>query len=210
MRTNEKLWKRIKKKWLESDKAGDRNQWTARKAQLAVKEYKEKGGDYTTEKKEDNSLKIWTDEDWGYVLGDKTGRYLPKRVRDRLTLKEKLETNRRKRESDKQNVPYSETIKRKFKTAKLEKLKDHRKKYKVVVRNGRKKTLRFGSSKYEDYTTHNDKKRKENYIKRHKPREDWKDPYTAGFWAKHLLWNKKTIDESKKYITKNFNIEFIE
>ena len=67
----------------------------------------------------------------------------------------------------------------------------------------------FGAKGYEDYTTSKDKKRKQLYIDRHKKREDWADPMTAGFWAKHVLWNKETINQSIEDIEKKHKIKIL-
>ena len=63
----------------------------------------------------------------------------------------------------------------------------------------------------EDYTTHKDPERKERYISRHKAREDWTKSglETAGFWAKHLLWNEPSLSASIKDIEKRFNVNII-
>jgi hypothetical protein len=60
------------------------------------------------------------------------------------------------------------------------------------------KTINFGAEGYEDFTTHRDEKRKDRYDKRHKENEDWTKAgvETAGFWAKHILWNKRTLGDS--------------
>jgi len=80
------------------------------------------------------------------------------------------------------------------------------KKYDVFIANGDKlKAISFGAKGYEDYTIHHDKKRKLKYMMRHR-NEDWGDPYTAGFWSKHLLWNKSTIKKSADDITTNYGI----
>ena len=50
-RTNPSLWKTIKNKFQRSSLGGLSGQWSARKAQLAVKEYKEKGGKYIGKKR---------------------------------------------------------------------------------------------------------------------------------------------------------------
>ena len=72
------------------------------------------------------------------------------------------------------------------------------------------KTIHFGSKGSEDFTTHGDVDRKENYIARHKKNENWRRTgiRTAGFWAKHLLWNKPTMEESAKHL-KNMGIRVI-
>ena len=73
-----------------------------------------------------------------------------------------------------------------------------------------KKTVSFGAAGYSDYSVHKDPERKQRYIDRHKSREDWSDPTTAGFFAKNILWNKPTITESIKDTNnrfKNINIK---
>lgn len=84
------------------------------------------------------------------------------------------------------------------------------KKYKVIVKNinnNKKKTIHFGARNYEDYTIHKDDMRKKQYIKRYQNNEDWNDPFTAGFWSKHLLWNKKTLQDSINDIHDKFGIK---
>jgi len=83
------------------------------------------------------------------------------------------------------------------------------KKYDVFVVDGNTmKTISFGAKGYEDYTIHHDSKRKQSYMRRHR-NEDWGNPFTAGFWAKHLLWNKKTLKESADDIITNYGIGII-
>lgn len=57
------------------------------------------------------------------------------------------------------------------------------------------KTVHFGATGYQDYTTHKDAQRKQRYINRHRAREDWtkRGVATAGFWARWLLWNQETL-----------------
>ena len=55
-----------------------------------------------------------------------------------------------------------------------------------------------------DYTKHKNPERKKLYENRHKSRENWNDPLTAGFYAKNILWNKPTITESVKDTNKRF------
>jgi hypothetical protein len=79
------------------------------------------------------------------------------------------------------------------------------KKMKAII-NG-KKTVHFGASGYEDFTTHNDPKRRDNYIARHKKNENFgiSGIDTAGFWAKNVLWNKETLTKSVDDLNKRFN-----
>jgi hypothetical protein len=82
------------------------------------------------------------------------------------------------------------------------------KRYKVVITDGdKKKTIHFGAKGYENFTMHKDNERKYRYIDRHKKREDFQDPFTAGFWALHTLWNKPTIQGSLNDIKRNFDIK---
>lgn len=114
-RSNEALWKRIVQQVKNGSKGGNPGQWSARKAQLAVKLYKQKGGKYIGKKSKYNSLSKWTKENWGTrsgrnsVIGPKaTGeRYLPKKKRNKLTKKQYNKTSRKKREDWKKGIQYS-------------------------------------------------------------------------------------------------------
>ena len=72
-----------------------------------------------------------------------------------------------------------------------------------------KRHVDFGARGYSDYTIHKDDDRRALYIKRHRVHENWKDVYTAGFWARWLLWEKKTIKEAKADMSKRFGIRFL-
>ena len=69
-----------------------------------------------------------------------------------------------------------------------------------------KKTIHFGANGYSDYTKHKDPERKERYIERHKTNEDWgkSGVDTAGFYSKHVLWNKPTLQASVNDLNKKF------
>jgi len=69
------------------------------------------------------------------------------------------------------------------------------------------KTVHFGASVYEDYTQHGDETRRERYLKRHRTREDWTNPLTAGFWSRWLLWGEyKSIQRNLFYVRQRFNL----
>jgi hypothetical protein len=110
-RDNEKLWERIKKRITAGDKGGNPGQWSARKAQMAVLEYKKEGGGYKGNKKEDNSLVEWTKQDWRTKSGKpslETGeRYLPKKSIEHLSSAEYSRTSRLKREAMKEGEQFS-------------------------------------------------------------------------------------------------------
>jgi hypothetical protein len=115
-RTNEKLWKEVVAQVKASSSGGKPGQWSARKAQLAGKKYKEKGGGYSGAKtKDQKSLTKWTKEDWGTKSGknstqgkDATGeRYLPKNARKALSKEEYAATTRKKRADTKKGKQFS-------------------------------------------------------------------------------------------------------
>lgn len=74
--------------------------------------------------------------------------------------------------------------------------------------SGREKTIRIGAKGMDDFTKTHDEEQKERYIARHKAREDWKlsGILTAGFWSKHLLWNKPTLSASIADVKKRFDV----
>jgi hypothetical protein len=78
------------------------------------------------------------------------------------------------------------------------------KKYDAVIDGS--KTVSFGAKGYSDFTKNKDPERKDNYISRHKTSEDWgkSGVKSAGFWAKHVLWNKPTLKGSIDDINRRF------
>jgi len=101
-RTNPRLWSTIKNKVMRGSKGGLPGQWSARKAQLSVKMYKDSGGRYKGKRSETNSLHQWTLQNWMTKSGKpslKTGeRYLPAAAIKKLTSAEYSRTTRKKRE----------------------------------------------------------------------------------------------------------------
>ena len=87
------------------------------------------------------------------------------------------------------------------------------KKFKAIVKDkDKKKTIHFGQAGASDMTQHKSEDRKKRYISRHKKNEDWTKSGidTAGFYSKHLLWNKDTMDKSFSNLKKRFpSINFI-
>lgn len=65
----------------------------------------------------------------------------------------------------------------------------------------------FGALGYDDFTITGDKNQKRNYLARHRKREDWNDPKTAGALSRWILWNKPTLEESVKHYIKKFNMK---
>ena len=110
-KTDPKLWEKVKEEVTEGDKGGKPGQWSARKAQMAVQEYKHEGGGYEGKKAPDNHLVQWGEEDWGTKSGRKSGdtgeRYLPKEARDKLTDEEYRRTSDKKRRDTKKGRQHS-------------------------------------------------------------------------------------------------------
>jgi hypothetical protein len=98
-KTNPSKWKAVVAKVKASTKGGDPGEWSARKAQLAVQEYKASGGGYVGKKSSDNSLSKWTDQKWTTSDGSPSEgkkRYLPEKAWSSLSTGEKAATNRAK------------------------------------------------------------------------------------------------------------------
>ena len=84
------------------------------------------------------------------------------------------------------------------------------KKYEAVI-DGRK-TVPFGAKGYSDFTLNKDPERKQRYIQRHQNNEDWSKTgiNTPGFYAKHVLWNKDTIQKSVTDLNKKYkDVKFV-
>ena len=75
------------------------------------------------------------------------------------------------------------------------------------------KTTHFGfrskTDPNNDFTKHGDPERKERYLDRHRAREDWTAPMTAGALSRWVLWNKKSLTASMSDYGKRFKIKII-
>lgn len=109
-KTNKALWDRVVSRIKSGSKGGDSGEWSARKAQLAVSEYKKAGGGYSGKKSSSNSLSKWTKQKWRTKSGKpskETGeRYLPEKAIKNLTDSEYAATTKAKREGDKQGKQF--------------------------------------------------------------------------------------------------------
>ena len=93
----------------------------------------------------------------------------------------------------------------------LDKATDNKHKYTVQFLNQTTKrinTIHFGSANMSDYTLNKDDRRKALYIKRH-VNDYINDLNYPGSWSMHLLWNKKTLEESIRDMEKRFKINII-
>ncbi|WP_375287865.1 hypothetical protein [Sphingomonas sp.] len=127
-KTDPKLWEEVKDEVTAGSKGGKKGQWSARKAQMAVAEYKKRGGGYKGEKDEDNSLHQWTEEDWGTKSGKESGdtgeRYLPRKAREALSDEEYKRTTAKKRADTRKGKQHSAQPKNV--ADKTRKYRDHR------------------------------------------------------------------------------------
>jgi hypothetical protein len=108
-KTNPSLWKRVVSSVKAGSKGGDAGEWSARKAQLAVKKYKDAGGGYKGDKSSSNSLSKWSKQEWTTSSGKPSEgkrRYLPKAAWKALSSSEKSATNRAKAEGNKEGKQF--------------------------------------------------------------------------------------------------------
>lgn len=108
-KTNPSLWKKTVADVKAGSKGGDAGEWSARKAQLAVKKYKDAGGGYSGAKSSDNDLAKWTDQKWRTSDGSPSEgkkRYLPDKAWGALSAGEKASTNRAKAKGNAQGKQF--------------------------------------------------------------------------------------------------------
>ena len=108
-RDDPELWEEVKAEVTRGTKGGKRGQWSERKAQMAVRLYKERGGGYIGPRDPDNSLTQWTEQDWRTKSGKpslETGeRYLPADAINALSDEEYAATTRAKRRGMRRGRP---------------------------------------------------------------------------------------------------------
>jgi len=109
VRNNPDLWERIKDEITKGTKGGEPNTWSGRKAQLAVQEYKRRGGTYSGPKPKDG-LAAWTKQDWRTKSGkpsSETGeRYLPANAIAALSATDYARTTAAKRKGMKEGKQF--------------------------------------------------------------------------------------------------------
>ena len=110
-KTDPALWQKVKARVQRGDKGGGRGQWSARKAQLAVREYRKAGGGYRGGKGAGNHLLQWDREDWGTKSGrrsrDNGERYLPRQTRAALSEGEYRRSTEKKRADTRRGRQFS-------------------------------------------------------------------------------------------------------
>jgi len=64
-----------------------------------------------------------------------------------------------------------------------------------VMKDGKRKLIHFGDTRYQDFTQHGDKKRRLNYLTRTKGILDkegkptYNNKNTANYWSRRVLWD---------------------
>ena len=94
-----------------------------------------------------------------------------------------------------------------MKLVRIERSNNRNKKYVAIFSIDEKlKKVHFGDSRYEDYTIHHDKKRRDNYRARHASGKTAK-PDTANSLSYYILWGDSTsLSENIKDYKKRFNL----
>ena len=108
--TKPELRERIKDRVMAGSEGGKPGQWSARKAQIVAREYKEEGGGYKGAKSSANKLAKWTKQKWRTKSGKPSGetgeRYLPEKAIKSLTPSEYARTTAAKRAGTKQGKQF--------------------------------------------------------------------------------------------------------
>ena len=83
------------------------------------------------------------------------------------------------------------------------------KKFKIVLSiDGKKKTSHFGSKNTTTFIEGASKNKRENYIKRHKVRDDW-DKINAGSLSRFILWgDSNNLMKNLIQYLDDFNIQY--
>ena len=124
-----------------------------------------------------------------------------------MSVKSKKIKNSKKYKSPKMKRSKSKNSKKsegKLKLVKLVKSPKPEKKYRAHFSDGTHTD--FGSRGMSDFTKHKDPERKKRYMSRHKSRENWNSPKTAGSLSRWVLWNKDTLKKSIADYKKKFKL----
>ena len=73
--------------------------------------------------------------------------------------------------------------------------------------NGRSRKVHFGSRGMADYTKTKNKEQRKRYLDRHRKRENWDAPMTAGALSRWILWDKETKAASITSYKKRFSLK---
>jgi hypothetical protein len=81
------------------------------------------------------------------------------------------------------------------------------KRFMATYANG--KVVHFGQEGGKTYIDEGDKIKRENYLLRHKKRENWNNPFSAGSLSRYLLWGDSTdLETNHQAFMKKFPITY--
>ena len=87
----------------------------------------------------------------------------------------------------------------------ISKSENKNKKLKAVIDG--KKTVHFGHPQYQDFTIHNDSKRRDNYIAITSKQDHSKQNVASPAWmSRFILWEKQTLKGAVESANKNIQI----
>lgn len=99
----------------------------------------------------------------------------------------------------------------KYTHVKFKKSSNPKKKLMAIFSNrdgGRSKTVHFGAANHNDYTIHGDTKKRANYHKSHRKRENWNKCDTAGALSRWILWgNSKSRTSNQAAFRRKFGLK---
>lgn len=72
--------------------------------------------------------------------------------------------------------------------------------------SGKETHTDFGDATMEDYTQHKNPLRRANYLSRHRSREDWNNPMTAGALSRWILWESTSLREAVRKFKRRFSL----
>lgn len=85
----------------------------------------------------------------------------------------------------------------------IEKSDRQGKRFKATYANG--KVVHFGMAGGKTYIDEGDKAKRDLYLKRHRARENWNDPFSAGSLSRYLTWGDSTsLEKNHQAFMKRF------
>ena len=79
------------------------------------------------------------------------------------------------------------------------------KRFMAIFDNGKK--THFGLEGGSTYIDHNDPQKRDAYIARHRPNENWENPYSAGSLSRWILWGShKSLSKNIEFFKKRFSL----
>lgn len=76
----------------------------------------------------------------------------------------------------------------------------------VFSLDGKQKIIHFGSKDSQTFAEGADDLKRQNYVKRHKVREDFNNPFSAGSLAYHILWTERSIQKAIQDYKNKFDL----